>query len=49
LNPDYFQLAATYRLNIRFVELPPAPQGASIKVTAKATDARGKTGEARYP
>jgi hypothetical protein len=56
-NPDYFQVAANYRLTIRFTELPPTPKNAPrntakvppIKVTVKAIDARGKTTESKYP
>jgi hypothetical protein len=49
LNPEFFQLSADYRLTIRFVELPPAPNDASIQVTVKAVDARGRSVESTYP
>jgi len=49
LRPEFHQVASDYRLTIRFTELPPAPNDAAIRVTAKAVDARGKSGEANYP
>jgi hypothetical protein len=49
LRPEFYQVGSDYRLTIRFIELSPAPNDAAIKVTAKAIDARGKTGEAKYP
>jgi hypothetical protein len=48
--PDYFQVGADeFRLDLRFFELPPAPNAASLKVTARAIDVHGKSIEIRRP
>jgi murein DD-endopeptidase MepM/ murein hydrolase activator NlpD len=49
-SPDYFQFGIEkYRLDLTLIELPPAPNAAAIKVSARAVDARGKSGTAKRP